>query len=120
MLVGDGATATEIENARRQIVRWANDQATPEPASAVKLSKVLGTPPDYFDAPAVPPSTLFVVLERLVRQLREDETALQHHPEEAAEAIEALRRVSDVTGRFAEALEAALEALPGDTRADAQ
>lgn len=49
-LAGTRAPNRKVESVRRQIVRWANDQAVPEPANASRLASVLGTEDDYFTA----------------------------------------------------------------------
>lgn len=49
-LAGSRAPKRKVESVRRQIVRWANDQAVPEPANASRLAAVLGTEEGYFTA----------------------------------------------------------------------
>lgn len=93
---------------------WKTGKSVPDGWNLLSLVKAaIKTQPA-----TTPPSTLYVALDRLVTQLREDEDSLQAHPEEAREAVDALRQVADVTTRFAAALEAALEALPGEERAN--
>lgn len=47
-LAGDGADAKSVENMRRQLSGWINDQHTPSAESAQLLADHLGVPAEWF------------------------------------------------------------------------
>lgn len=50
-LAGDGADAKSIENMRRQLSGWINNQHTPSPENAQLLADHLGVPAEWFTEP---------------------------------------------------------------------
>jgi HAMP domain-containing protein len=118
-LAGDDAADRQVENMRRQIARYMNDESAPEPERAALISSLLGKPADFFVDAIVPRARVADELRRLAGDFEALRLAI-----EAAAAAEGAASGDRSIGRRLESLEAQVEhqgkemtkALRGATR----
>ena len=98
-LAGDGATAAAVENVRRQVSSWVNDQHAPSPENAEAIAHQLDVPVAWLIT-APPRKNLSAALEELghvvdlLNQHVEKETARSRDGVLAGQSVD--RRLADI------------------------
>lgn len=91
-LADDGAASNSVENMRRQVSSWVNDQHVPSPENAEALARQLKVPVEWLTG-APPRRSMAAALEELgqvVGLLSEHVTREAARSEEAARIVQAL------------------------------
>ena len=110
-LAGDGAPTNSVENMRRQISSWVNDQHVPSPENAEALAEHLRVPVEWLTG-APPRRSMSAALEELAQ-------VVEQLSEEAERSQDASRIVQGLDRRLAD-IEALLgRLLQGQTTASA-
>lgn len=110
-LAGDGAATNNVENMRRQISSWVNDQHAPSQENAEALAKQLEVPVEWLIA-APSKRSLSAALDELADLVdvlsRQAETEAARS-EDAVRLVRSLdRRLADIEGLLGELLEGQL------------
>lgn len=104
-IAGDGAASTSVENVRRQISSWVNDEHAPSPENAAKLAEHLSVSVEWLTDDTTGRRSLSAALEELADLI---DTLSRRAEAEATRSEDAGRIVQGLDQRLA-----GIEALLG-------